>query len=239
MARILLPPADEETLAEVNLTLTSRRSRAKGVVFPSVCVSEAQVDAVLSQCVPVAALVPGTRPAWGSPSGGAAASSSGGASSTLTGMLTSLSRLLQSKLGVPLPWPLQPPRPRSQLPPPALLAWHAQRQWLAVGHAPADAVLVYNLDAAPSDPSAPERVEEAQLVLVHELQQGVAALAWRPVHCTMLAAGGRGGVTLWSLGRQPAGGGGFQRAAAGAGGNGGGVGGQAWASFLRYADNCR
>lgn len=143
-------------------------------------------------------------------------------------------------LGFALPWPLRAPRLRSEMPAPQLISWHAQRQWLAVGHAAADAALIYDLDAAPS-PSVPDCVEEASLVLTHELQSGLSSLAWRPVHCTMLAAGCRGGVVLWALGRQPAGGAGFQRAAGGGngGGNGSPVGGAAWATFLRYQDGCR
>ncbi|GBF89820.1 hypothetical protein Rsub_02524 [Raphidocelis subcapitata] len=243
MARSLLPGADEETLAEINLQLTSRRDRARAVAYPSVSVSEAQVEKVLSQCMPLAMLLPGARPVL--TTGGAARRGGGGSGGEEEGgaaaLLAALARAAEARLGWTLPWPLRPPRARGSLPAPQLISWHAQRQWLAVGHAAADAALIYDLDAAPSA-SVPDCVEEAALVLTHELQSGLSSLAWRPVHCTMLAAGCRGGVVLWALGRQPAGGAGFQRAAAGGNGNGGGaggaVGGAAWASFLRYSDGC-
>jgi hypothetical protein len=339
MARSLLPGEDEETVAEVNLTLTSRRSRAvrgrrgagrggrpgrqprgarsapaaghhlgsaaapaadppslppclpaprppapqRGVAFPTVVVSDGQVDKALAECVPVATLSPGARPTWGAGDGG-------GGGGGFAGVLRRAARLAQLKwvlrgreggaggaaqrqerqrrrarrdtcststwhaaararpfppccpskpprrrLGVPLPWPLAPPAPRGARPPPARVAWHAQRQWLAVCHPAGDAVLIYDLDAAPSD-SAPERADSASLVLLHELQRGAAAAAWRPVHCSMLAVGARGGALLWALGRPPVGGAGFQRAALG-GGDGGGR--AAWAAFLPYADGCR
>jgi hypothetical protein len=98
--------------------------------------------------------------------------------------------------------------------PPSLLSWHSTQQVLAVGHASTEAVLVYDLAAASSADTAavhsgkagtaslPPPLTAPRNVLSHQLQRCVCSLAWRPVHCSMLAVGCDGGVALWSLGKQ-------------------------------------
>ncbi|KAF6265125.1 WD40-repeat-containing domain protein [Scenedesmus sp. NREL 46B-D3] len=128
---------------------------------------------------------------------------------------------------------------------PKLLSWHCNQQQLAVGHANSGAVLLYDLStgaAAAAVNDAGSGVQgQAQQVLTHQLQQQVGCLAWRPVHCSMLAVGCLGGVALWSLGKAPLAAGSMHR-----GGENGGAGGTAssaaqsgWVTFLQHKHGCR
>lgn len=168
--------------------------------------------------MPTATLVPGTRPAWAA-NGDAANAAAGGLLASLQARLPAIMR--------------RPAMPSPPTPPSPLLAWNTQWQRLAVAHAATDAVLVFDVEGcgnADADADAAAATRPAA-VLAHELQAGVGALAWRPVHATMLAVGVRGGAVLWALGRP---------AAAGAGAHSSSDGARppaaAAASFLRYGD---
>jgi hypothetical protein len=70
----------------------------------------------------------------------------------------------------------------------------------------------------------------------------VGCLAWRPVHCSMLAVGCQGGVALWSLGKVPLAASSAHRGYE----NGGAAGGAAssaaqggWVTFLPFKSGCR
>jgi hypothetical protein len=69
----------------------------------------------------------------------------------------------------------------------------------------------------------------------------VGCLAWRPVHCSMLAVGCQGGVALWSLGRVPLAAGnahrGYENGGAGAAASGAAQNG--WVTFLPFKSGCR
>jgi len=135
---------------------------------------------------------------------------------------------------LPGPWQVL----QHEAPPAQLLAWSTTRPTLAVGHSSSGAVLLYNCSpaAAPAggDNGAPCTLKQPQQVLVHQLQQQVSSLAWRPVHSSMLAVGCCGGVALWSLGKLP-----LSAAAMHRGAESTTSSATAWTTFLSFRAGCR
>jgi hypothetical protein len=122
-----------------------------------------------------------------------------------------------------------------EIPPPQLLAWNASQPMLAIGHSSSGAVLLYNCaSAATAGSSAPGSIQRPQHVLVHQLQQQVSSVAWRPVHSSMLAVGCAGGVAMWNLGKLP-----LSTAAMSRGSDGATNAAAAWTTFLSFRANCR
>lgn len=122
-----------------------------------------------------------------------------------------------------------------EIPPPQLLAWNASQPMLGVGHSSSGAVLLYNCaSAATAGSSAPSSIQRPQHVLVHQLQQQVSSVAWRPVHSSMLAVGCTGGVAMWNLGKLP-----LSTAAMSRGSDGATNAAAAWTTFLSFRANCR
>mmetsp|Transcript_45934 Transcript_45934/g.117458 ORF Transcript_45934/g.117458 Transcript_45934/m.117458 type:complete len:491 (+) Transcript_45934:94-1566(+) len=95
---------------------------------------------------------------------------------------------------------------RGDTPPP--FALHPRRQVLMAADR-ADRIHVYNVEpAAPALGSARPGMPATllpELLLYHEFQQQVGALAWRPPCGSMLAAGCSHGICLWNLGGGPSG----------------------------------
>lgn len=137
-------------------------------------------------------------------------------------------------LRLPGPWQVL----QHEAPPAQLLSWSTTRPTLAVGHSSSGAVLLYNCSpaAAPAggDNGAPCTLRQPQQVLVHQLQQQVSSLAWRPVHSSMLAVGCCGGVALWSLGKLPLSAAAMHRGAESATSSA-----TAWTTFLSFRPGCR
>lgn len=132
---------------------------------------------------------------------------------------------------LPGPWQVL----QHEVPPPQLLSWNTNQPILAIGHSSSGAVLLYNCKAAAAaGSSAPQSLQQPQHVLVHELQQQVSSVAWRPVHSSMLAVGCLGGVALWNLGKLP-----LSSAAMSRGPGGPSSAAAAWATFLSFKANCR
>uniref|UniRef100_A0A383VE24 Ribosomal protein eL8/eL30/eS12/Gadd45 domain-containing protein n=1 Tax=Tetradesmus obliquus TaxID=3088 RepID=A0A383VE24_TETOB len=235
-----VPDADDETLCEVSCRLVGTRDArktgcTKGLTLPSVQVDVAALDAAFAPHVPVADV---SKPAANGTAAGTAGQQQSRNSSPAVQLLKAGAQFVLETLG--LPGFLQPAAGPC---PPKLLAWHCNKQQLAVGHAGSGAVLLYDLSAAAAAAAAGDGVlSQAQQVLTHQLQQQVGCLAWRPVHCSSLAVGCLGGVALWSLGKAPLaasssqhrgrenGGGGAAAAAAAQG---------AWVTFLQFKHGCR
>ncbi|WIA17790.1 hypothetical protein OEZ85_009302 [Tetradesmus obliquus] len=231
-----VPDADDETLCEVSCRLVGTRDArktgcTKGLTLPSVQVDVAALDAAFAPHVPVADV---SKPAANGTAAGTAGQQQSRNSSPAVQLLMAGAQFVLETLG--LPGFLQPAAGPC---PPKLLAWHCNKQQLAVGHAGSGAVLLYDLSAAAAGDGV---LSQAQQVLTHQLQQQVRCLAWRPVHCSSLAVGCLGGVALWSLGKAPLaasssqhrgrenGGGGAAAAAAAQG---------AWVTFLQFKHGCR
>lgn len=87
---------------------------------------------------------------------------------------------------------------------------------------------MYNCTTAAAGGSSTP-LQQPEHVLVHQLQQQVSSVAWRPVHSSMLAVGCAGGVALWSLGKLA-----LSTAAMSRGPDG-----AAWSTFLSFKANCR
>lgn len=131
---------------------------------------------------------------------------------------------------LPSPWTV----PSHDVSAPQLLSWNCSQPLLAVGHSSSGAVLVYNCASAAAAGASSAVLQEPQHVLVHQLQQQVSSLAWRPLHSSMLAVGCADGVALWSLGKLP-----LSTAAMTRGSNGASSGAAAWATFLSFRRDCR
>ncbi len=95
-------------------------------------------------------------------------------------------------------------------------------------------MLIYNCRTAAAGGSSSTPMQQPEHVLVHQLQQQVSSLAWRPVHSSMLAVGCAGGVALWNLGKLP-----LSTAAMSRGGEGPASTAAAWSTFLKFKTNCR
>ncbi|WIA38093.1 hypothetical protein OEZ86_001455 [Tetradesmus obliquus] len=237
-----VPDADDETLCEVSCRLVGTRDArktgcTKGLTLPSVQVDVAALDAAFAPHVPVADV---SKPAAnGTAAGGQQQSKN---SSPAVQLLKAGAQFVLETLG--LPSFLQPAAGPC---PPKLLAWHCNKQQLAVGHSGSGAVLLYDLSAgaaaaASGDDAGDGVLSQAQQVLTHQLQQQVGCLAWRPVHCSSLAVGCLGGVALWSLGKAPLAASSSQHRGRENGGGGGAAGGAAqggWVTFLQFKHGCR
>jgi hypothetical protein len=130
---------------------------------------------------------------------------------------------------LPGPWQVL----NHEIPPPQLLSWNTRQPILAVGHSSSGAVLLYNCTSAAGSAGA-STLRDPQHVLVHQLQQQVSSVAWRPVHSSMLAVGCAGGVALWNLGKLP-----LSAAAMSRGSERATSAAAAWATFLSFRPNCR
>ncbi|CAK0756530.1 hypothetical protein CVIRNUC_002463 [Coccomyxa viridis] len=113
------------------------------------------------------------------------------------------------------------------LPPCMSLAWHPATSQVAIASSHSH-VHVCNAGAAPSRRQKQDAADlQSELLLWHEVQQQIGALAWRPSSGQQLAVGCSNGVCLWSFGKCPAGGAPALKVAVG------GIHQTAWLSFLR------
>lgn len=132
---------------------------------------------------------------------------------------------------LPGPWQVL----QHETPPLQLLSWSCSQPILAIGHSSSGAVLLFNCkSAAAAGSSAPSSLQQPQHVLVHQLQQQVSSVAWRPVHSSVLAVGCAGGVALWNLGKAP-----LSAAALSRSSDGSTSAAAAWTTFLGFRTNCR
>uniref|UniRef100_A0A061QSC2 Aladin n=2 Tax=Tetraselmis sp. GSL018 TaxID=582737 RepID=A0A061QSC2_9CHLO len=112
-------------------------------------------------------------------------------------LLTEIGRTLPRRLWSTQEEQLGSPREAAPLPP---FSWHPRNEVLAAVDA-ADRVQIYDV----SEGSAGDAPPQPDLVLYHEFQRQVGAVAWRPPHGCTIAVGCLRGVCLWTIGGGPAG----------------------------------